>query len=307
MSTPLPDDDRDLRLARRLDAGVAPDGTDPLHDALRAARPEASSLGADASERLWAGVAAQIGADRPAVRDRAPLRLVRSRAMRWAVAAVVVLAIGAGLWMAQRGPAVAAVAEAEIVTWDAPDGSTVVLRPHSRLVRLGGDGRAYRLDGEAFFAVARDPERPFTVEAGPGTVRVLGTRFDVSTWGAQTEVYVEEGRVEVEATASRVILGAGEAATAGPTGAQALPNPSAEAFLDWQRGEAVFERASVRRVADEIGQHFGVAVSLPADEARASVSGVIVLESAPQALGDLGRILGGRFEPVGGGYRFVRP
>ena len=305
MSTLLPDTDRDLRLARRLDAGEAADGSDALLDVLRSVQPKASALGADVSDRLWTGIEAEIGADRLA--DRAPLRLVPSHVIRWAVAALVLLAIGVSVWMTQRGPDIVAVASAEIVTWDAPDGSTVTLRPHSRLVRLDDDARAYRLEGEAFFAVARDPERPFTVEAGPGVVRVLGTRFDVSTWGERTAVFVEEGRVEVQGAASEVVLGAGEAATVGVAGVRTLPTASAEAFLDWQRGEVVFERESVRRVADEIGQHFGVSVTVPGDAARESVSGVIVLESAAQALGDLGRILGGRFERGEGGYRFVRP
>ena len=300
MSAPLPDDDRDLRLARRLDAGAAPDGTDPLHDVLRAARPEASAVGADVSDRLWAGVAGRIQAGRPV--DRAPLRLVRVR--RWAVAAGAVLAVGLAVWsLAVRGPDVVAVAEAEVVTWTASDGSAVALRPNSRLVRLGA--RAYELDGEAFFAVARD-ERPFTVEAGPGTVRVLGTRFDVSTWDGRTEVFVEEGRVEVSAAASALVLAAGEAAAATAAGVAPVPDATADAVLDWRRGQAAFRSETAQRVADEIGRHFGVTVTVPADLARRRVSGVIDLETAPQALGALGRILGGRFEGADGRYRFVR-
>lgn len=304
MSTPLPDNDRDLRLARCLDAGEAADGSDALHDALRSVQPASAVPDADTADRLWARIDAEIGTDRSA--DRPPLRLVRTHVVRWAVAATVLLAVGVGAWLVQRGPEVVALAEAEIVTWDAPDGSVVTLRPHSRLVRLDDDERAYRLDGEAFFAVARDPERPFTVEAGPGVVRVLSTRFDVSTWGEVVEVFVEEGHVEVRAAAEAVVLGAGEAAEAGAAGVRALPNASAEVFLDWQRGEIVFERTPIRRVADEIGQHFGITVTMGEYAASESVSGVIVLESAAQTLGDLGRILGGRFEPHGSGYRFVR-
>jgi hypothetical protein len=40
--------------------------------------------------------------------------------------------------------------------------------------------------------------------------------------------------------------------------------------------------------------------------AAETVSGIIPLESAEQVLGDLGRILGGRFEPTDDGYRFVQ-
>ena len=306
VTEPIPNA-RDLRLARRLDAGEAVDGSDALHEALRAAQPDAVPAEPEASERLWARIEAEIGTEGAAAPDRPPLRLVRPRLVRWAVAATVLLAIGVGAWLVQQGPESVAVAEAEIVRWEAPDGSTITLRPHSRLVRLDDGARAYRLEGEAFFSVARDPARPFTVEAGAGTVRVLGTRFDVSTWGGQTAVFVEEGRVEVRSAASDLVLGAGEAATVGDAGVRAVANPRADTFLDWQRGELVFERESVGRVADEIAQHFGIDIVLPGDAAAESVSGVIVLDDVAQTLGDLGTILGGRFEPRSGGYQFLRP
>lgn len=312
MSTPTPNE-RDLRLARRLDAGEAADGTDPIHDSLHTLQPESASPDPEVSDRLWARIEGEIGtaapADRPATRptsapDRQPLRLVRPRAARWAVAAAVLFAVGVGVWMIGRPNAVI-VATSEIVTWDAPDGSTVTLRPHSRLTRLDGD-RAYRLEGEAFFDVVSDPDDPFTVEAGPAAVRVLGTQFVVSTWGERAAVFVEEGRVEVQKGPSKMMLGAGESAAAQAGGVARL-SESVEAFLDWQRGETVFERAPVRRVVAEIGHHFDVAVAVPESVADELVSGVIPLETATQSLGDLGRILGGRFEPTSGGYRFVRP
>lgn len=308
MPAPRPDSDRDLRLARRLDAGEAPDGTDALHDALRAARPEAPPLETGASERLWAGIASQMDRPaRPAAQDRAPLRLAPKRhvrTVRWTAAALVLLAAGAGLWTLQQDRDV--VAGAAAVTWQAPDGSTVTLRPHSRLVRLGA--RAYRLDGEALFAVAHDPAHPFTVAADVATVRVLGTRFDVSTWGAQTDVFVAEGRVEVRGVASAVMLTAGQAATARAGAVARVAAPDADAALDWTRGEAVFERETVRRVADEVAQHFGVRVAVPPDVGRLTVSGVLRLDGAAAALDGLGRILGGRFVADGAdGFRFVAP
>ncbi|WP_420455505.1 FecR family protein [Rubrivirga sp.] len=301
---PLPSDDRDRDLARRLDRGEPADERDPLDAALRAVRSEPPAVGEEVSERLWGRIEAEIGPP-PTARtrpervapDRPALRL--ARVARWAVAAGVLLAVGTW-WMTSR-PDVVAVAAMSAETYRAADGTAVTLRPHSRLVRL--DERAYRVEGEAFFAVTAGG--PFTVEAGAGTVRVLGTRFDVSTWGGRTAVYVDEGRVAVEAGGEAVTLGAGQAATASPSGV-ARTQASAESALDWRRGEAVFVRESVRRVADEIGQHFGVAVTLPTDVAGQSVSGALALDSAEQALADLGRILGGRFEPTDGGFRFVR-
>ena len=301
--------DRDLRLAQRLDAGLRPDGSDGLHDALDALAPGASSVAPEASARLWAAVASETGVGRPAAPDRSAARpAVGRRRPAWrrlAVAAAVVLAAAVTVWQWGAGPDLVAAAASEAVTVDLPDGSTVTLRPHSRLVRDEGE-RAYGLEGEAYFAVAPDPSRPFTVEAGDGAVRVLGTRFDVSTWTGRTEVFVEEGRVEVTGGASALVLAAGEAAAATSNGVAPLPDVTAASALDWRRGEAVFQGERAERVADEVGQHFGVRVDLPPDVARQRVSGVLPLVSAPAALDGLGRILGGQFVSGDDGFRFVR-
>ena len=107
-----------------------------------------------------------------------------------------------------------AAAGSERVTYTAPDGSEVTLRPHTSLYALDAEAGTmrYRVEGEAFFAVVRDPSRTFVVEADGARVQVLGTRFDVSTWGERTSVYLEEGRVRFEhvPTGQAVMLAPGQ-------------------------------------------------------------------------------------------------
>lgn len=85
-----------------------------------------------------------------------------------------------------------------------PDGSSLRLDTATALQTVFFRGRReVRLaQGQAFFAVARDAARPFTVRAGDALVTVLGTRFSVRyTPGVPgrdgVEVAVEEGRVRV--------------------------------------------------------------------------------------------------------------
>src|SRR5262245_38043202 len=61
------------------------------------------------------------------------------------------------------------------------DGTRVELNAQTSLaIEIDGRGRRVRLaSGEAFFAVHKDPSRPFTVETPAGSVRVTGTQFDV--------------------------------------------------------------------------------------------------------------------------------
>ncbi len=79
------------------------------------------------------------------------------------------------------------------------DGSVVTLNTNSRiLVDMTETRRRVILDqGEAFFDVAGDPERPFTVEAGARSITVLGTRFNVDHASVDLSVAVVEGAVVV--------------------------------------------------------------------------------------------------------------
>ena len=43
----------------------------------------------------------------------------------------------------------------------------------------GTDQRKVNLEGEAYFEVAKNPERPFIVDMGNASIRVLGTTFSV--------------------------------------------------------------------------------------------------------------------------------
>jgi ferric-dicitrate binding protein FerR (iron transport regulator) len=80
------------------------------------------------------------------------------------------------------------------------DGSRVYLNRDSRLTypeNFGSDNRTVSLEGEAFFDIAPDTSRPFIIDAGNASVKVVGTSFSVMTDNGnnEVEVYVESGTV----------------------------------------------------------------------------------------------------------------
>lgn len=84
-----------------------------------------------------------------------------------------------------------------------PDGTTVHLNSESSLVFpevFDANGRSVMLKGEAFFEVARDISRPFTVTSGNLLTTVLGTSFNVNAYpaGENEQVWVATGKVKVE-------------------------------------------------------------------------------------------------------------
>ena len=66
-----------------------------------------------------------------------------------------------------------------------PDGTTVWLNAGSKLHYendFNGATREVRLEGEAFFDVVKQPERPFIVHTSGIDIRVLGTAFNVKSY-----------------------------------------------------------------------------------------------------------------------------
>lgn len=62
------------------------------------------------------------------------------------------------------------------------DGTKIILNRNSRFTysdAYGTDQRKVNLEGEAYFEVAKNPERPFIVDMGNASIRVLGTTFSV--------------------------------------------------------------------------------------------------------------------------------
>lgn len=83
-----------------------------------------------------------------------------------------------------------------------PDGSMVALNSNSKLTfpkQFKPDVREVTIEGEAFFDVKPNPEKPFIINAGNAQVKVLGTSFNVCAYPETetVEVVVATGKVQV--------------------------------------------------------------------------------------------------------------
>lgn len=106
------------------------------------------------------------------------------------VAAVVAVAVTAGLWSRNRildnlseQMETVSVPAGERVQMTLADGTEIWINSGTEVeipVVFSRDSRDIRLvDGEILLTVARDEDRPFIVDTWAGKVEVLGTRFDV--------------------------------------------------------------------------------------------------------------------------------
>jgi transmembrane sensor len=144
------------------------------------------------------------------------------------------------------------------------DGTVVRMAPNTRLrVMLGPGTREVFLEGRAFFAVARDPSRPFRVRTAEGQATVLGTRFEVDTRDDAFRLLVVDGRVAVSRRDQEVELSAGDMGLAtrdGPASVTRVPDP--EALLGWMGAFVAFESTPLHRVAYELQTRLGIQVEI---------------------------------------------
>jgi transmembrane sensor len=156
-------------------------------------------------ERAWALLAAVE--DHPRVQEwlRAPAVRRTHIYVRWAAAAVIVVAIGLAFAAAylQIRPVQYETAVSEQRDVLLADGSRVTLNTDTALtVRYAASSRLVELErGEAIFAVKHDAARPFEVVAGQTVTRALGTEFNVDLRSDRIRVSVIEGVVRVSAAA----------------------------------------------------------------------------------------------------------
>ncbi len=82
------------------------------------------------------------------------------------------------------------------------DGTKIWLNSGSKLIypgKFGIESRSVSIEGEAFFEVAKDPEKPFIVQTSDLDVVVLGTSFNLKNYPDEKniETTVIEGQVKV--------------------------------------------------------------------------------------------------------------
>lgn len=115
------------------------------------------------------------------------------------------------------------------------DGSWVTLNTRTRIeVRLSRQARDIELrEGEAYFEVAKDSTRPFTVHTTLGMARAVGTQFNA---------YLDEDRLQVTTVKGTVLVG-GNA-----PGATVLVNAGSQAELRLGRAHPTLSAANLNSV-----------------------------------------------------------
>lgn len=149
-----------------------------------------------------------------------------------------------------------------------PDGSKVWMNSASSLTYsaalVEGPVRRVRLEGEAYFEIAKDKAHPFVVETARQRVTVLGTHFNVNAYGETegTKTTLLEGSVKVVSLADTLkptILKPKQEATLG-TGGIVVHEVDPEFATAWKDGFFMFDDEDLESVMNRIARWYDVKI-----------------------------------------------
>lgn len=235
----------------------------------------------------------------------------RRRWTSWTAGAALALAACAIVLLA--GPSLLLRLQADHVTRTAE--SRTLTLTDGTVIEMGGDSaiateitastrRVTLLSGEAYFDVAHDASRPFTVDAGGVAVAVLGTAFDVQLADGETTVELARGTVAISYDGrdhkQNFELAPGEmAAVNHDTGAVMRSTIAPEDIAAWQSGKMFVNDVTVEAATERLQRYHGAWISVP-DPAlsKRRVTGLYDLTNPDSALEALVKPFGGKVREV---------
>ena len=164
------------------------------------------------------------------------------------------------------------------------DGSKIWLNADSKIQYpdvFSGDSRDVYLNGEAFFEVAKNPLKPFIIHLAKGTVRVLGTSFNIRAYDNEkvVETSVASGKVafipkyknEIKKQDTVFLTPNNKLRyTFNSEKIAVLPTVAVDDKA-WTEGKMIFKAMSLENIATELERNFGYKVIFLDNQARSYV------------------------------------
>lgn len=217
--------------------------------------------------RIWAKIQRELW-------ERKPVKTYEYYKI-YSIAASILLLIGIGCfaWILSRNQSsnTMFVATSGIQNMQSillPDGSQVQLGPGSKLVypsEFDGKTREVKLEGQAFFDVAKDKSKPFVVKTKDMDVTALGTAFEVFSYEMENsiETVLLNGKVKVDLLHGNhkreVILNPNDKLTLSRSDARiSIEKVNATKYSDWRNlGILSFENEKLSMIIPRLEKWYG--------------------------------------------------
>ncbi len=167
-----------------------------------------------------------------------------------------------------------------------PDGSKIILNTDSRIsVSFDNSARQVQLlEGEAYFDVAHDPAKPFSVSTESGIVTAVGTAFSVRLHDHQINVLVTEGRVSLKSSAQElpaekvdkgeevrpIEVSAGQSIVFAQSANRidVIAPAQIEKQVDWHDGFLAFKGETLEHIIGEVSRYTDMEIEISGEELR---------------------------------------
>ncbi|WP_270088448.1 FecR family protein [Sphingobacterium sp. SYP-B4668] len=143
------------------------------------------------------------------------------------------------------------------------DGTKVWVNALSQLkfpVQFSQQERRVFLEGEAYFEVTKDTNRPFIVESNGSSIKVLGTHFNVNSYLRSVRTTLLEGKVEVAVGDQKMILLPGEYSASSEDGIK-KGKADIKREMAWKNNEFYFAGDNIAQIAAELSRWYDLDVS----------------------------------------------
>jgi hypothetical protein len=146
------------------------------------------------------------------------------------------------------------------------DGTIAWLNMESTMhfpVSFSGKQREVEITGEVYFEVSPDAARKFVVRTETSSTEVLGTHFNVNTYG-QPVVTLLEGKVKFAGNGSEQLLAPCQQARLHP-GSKKIhldKSPDLEAVMAWKSGLFKLNNANVPTIMEQLSRWYDIDVNM---------------------------------------------
>ncbi|MBK5720901.1 FecR domain-containing protein [Dysgonomonas sp. Marseille-P4677] len=175
----------------------------------------------------------------------------------------------------------------DIKEYTLADGTRITLNSESKLListDYNKENRTVEIDGECFFEVAKNPDKPFIIKSGNAQIKVLGTSFNL-------KAYKEDNRLDVTVSTGKVqvnmfdfdmqlrVLPSEHLSIDKTTGEMSKLSFKENHSVDWIKGEFYFENEPITEVIKMINRKFDKKVILKCENCKHVISGSLESKS----------------------------
>lgn len=193
-----------------------------------------------------------------------------------------------------------------------PDGTRVYANAGSRISYPSAfrkDCREISIEGEVYLEVTHNAHAPFIVKANGFTVRVLGTKFNVSAYPGEksASVVLVQGSVQIETVQKeKILLHPNELADITPEGT-CTRQVDVSRYISWKDHFILLDEEKLGEVLKQLSTYYGMDFRCDTDVTELPLSGKLKLaNSAEEMIGILHKTTRLNYAKSNDGYRLYK-